>query len=68
MELERLWLLAVIVVTTLSAWITAFRMRRRVRRTLGIQVTETELTLISTWMKVDQAEQRHAESRPINPN
>ena len=61
-------LLAIIVITTLSAWITAFRMRRRVRKALGVQATETELTSTGTWMRVNQEEQRIESSKPIIPS
>ncbi len=52
------WILIVIIVTTLSAWITAVRMRRRMRRALGRNVTGAELTSLNTWMAVDEAEHR----------
>jgi hypothetical protein len=60
-------LLAIIVITTLSAWITAFRMRRRIRKALGVQATETELTSIGTWIRVNREEQRVETSTPIIP-
>jgi hypothetical protein len=57
---SRVIVLAVfLVVTTVSAWITAIRMRRRIRRALGKDVTEAELTSLSTWMNVDEAEERN---------
>ncbi len=55
----RLLWMVVIVVTTVTAWIAAFRMRRRIKRALGSRATEVELTSISTWMKVEQAEERN---------
>ena len=45
-------------VTTISAWITAFRMRRRMKRALGREVSDQQLTSIATWMKVDEAEEQ----------
>jgi hypothetical protein len=68
MQPERLVLALIFVtVTTVSAWITAFRMRRRLRKALGIQASETELTSISTWMRANEEEERLAERTPIVP-
>lgn len=47
-----------IIVTTISAWIMGVRMRRRARRALGRNLSDGELTSISTWMEVEDAEQR----------
>ncbi len=55
---EKLFLIALIVVTTVIAWVTALRMRRRIKRAIGSRPTEAELTSIATWMKVEQAEER----------
>jgi hypothetical protein len=52
------YIVVIIVVTTVSAWITAFRMRRRMGRALGRKVSDSELTSIKTWMQVDEAERR----------
>ncbi len=49
-------LVAIMAVTTVSAWITAFFLRRRIRRALGKQVSDAELTSINLWMKVHDAE------------
>jgi hypothetical protein len=55
----RLFILAVMLIaSTVSAWIAALRMRRRIKRALGREVQGAELTSLSTWMKVDEAEQR----------
>jgi hypothetical protein len=56
------------IVTTVSAWITALRMRRRIRRSLGRKASDAELISINTWMKVNEAEQRNEETKPINPS
>jgi ribose/xylose/arabinose/galactoside ABC-type transport system permease subunit len=55
---EKLFLITLIVVSTVAASISAIRMRRRIRRALGSNATEVELTSISAWMKVDQAEEQ----------
>ena len=56
---ERILILAaVIVVTTVSAWITTIRMRRRMKRALGKTAKGAELTSIRTWIEVEEAEKR----------
>jgi hypothetical protein len=49
---------AIILMTTVSAWVTAYRMRRRMKKALGRKPVGAELTSISTWMQVGEAEQR----------
>ena len=44
--------------STISAWITAFRMKRRIKRALGENTSDSQLTSIATWMKVDESEER----------
>lgn len=53
-----LTLIFILTVTTVSAWITAYRMRRRIRRALGREVTGGELTSLNTWIQVEEAERR----------
>jgi len=63
-ELHVLALVIIIVATTVSAWIVAFRMRRRMRRALkGRWITDVELTSIATWMDVDHAEKQEGRYR-----
>ena len=63
-ELHVLALVIIIVATTVSAWIVAFRMRRRMRRALkGRWITDVELTSIATWMDVDHAEKQKGRCR-----
>ena len=52
--------LVVIAVTTITSWILGVRMRRRIKRTLGITPTnEMELTSLKTWMNVENVEERN---------
>jgi len=52
--------LVVIAVTTITSWILGVRMRRRIKRTLGITPTnEMELTSLKTWMKVENVEEKN---------
>jgi hypothetical protein len=52
--------LVVIVVTTITSWILGVRMRRRIKRTLGIMPTnEMELTSLKTWMNVENVEEKN---------
>lgn len=55
---EKLFLIALIVVTSIMAWITAIRIRRRIKRAIGIKATEVELTSISTWIRVRETEEQ----------
>jgi hypothetical protein len=52
--------LVVIAVTTITSWILGVRMRRRIKRTLGITPTnEMELTSLKTWMNVENVEEKN---------
>ena len=53
-----LYLLVILTVSTVSAWIMAFRMRRRIKRALGMQAGGAQLTSLNTWMRVEEAERR----------
>ena len=45
---------------TVTSWILGMRMRRRIKRSLGIEVSnETELTSLKTWMDVENTEERN---------
>ena len=50
--------IAAVVVATISDWITAARMRRRIRLVFRGDVTELELTSLNLWMKVDEEEKK----------
>lgn len=53
-------LLAVILFTAISSWILGRRMRRRIKRTLGSKIdNELELTSLSTWMKIEDLEEKN---------
>ena len=54
----------VIIGTTISAWITALQMRRKIRRDLGRKAGDADLTSIDTWMKVDEVEQEKGRVKP----
>jgi hypothetical protein len=52
--------LVVIVVSTITSWILGVRMRRRIKKTLGITPTnEMELTSLKTWMTVENVEEKN---------
>jgi hypothetical protein len=52
--------LVMIMVTAITSWILGVRMRRRIKRNLGIDVTnEMELTSLKTWMDVENAEEKN---------
>ena len=52
--------LTTIAVITVTSWILGMRMRRRIRRSLGIGVNnEMELTSLKTWMDVENVEEKN---------
>ncbi len=53
------------IVNTVWAWIEGLRMRLKIKKDLGRKATEADLTSIETWMKVDEAEQRNREKKPL---
>jgi len=56
--------LAIAIVLAISSWILGVRMRRRIKRTLGVNVeSECELTSLNTWMEVEDAEERNKGGR-----
>jgi hypothetical protein len=59
-SIKTLIALIVITVTTITSWILGVRMRRRIKRTLGIEAkNEMELTSLKTWMDVENAEEKN---------
>jgi len=54
-----------IILNTVWAWIAGLRMRLKIKRDLGRKATQADLTSIETWMKVDEAEQRNREKKPL---
>ena len=53
-------LLVTMVVAAITTWIMGVRMRRRIRKALGIQVTnEMELTSLKTWLSVENIEAKN---------
>jgi hypothetical protein len=46
------------IILTVSGWIYAARLRRRIKNDLGETAGAVELTSLETWMKVDEAEQK----------
>lgn len=58
-DFEGITLIATMIVTTISDWITAARLRRRIRQVFVRDVTELELTSLNLWMKVDEEEEKN---------
>jgi hypothetical protein len=64
----RLIVLGVFMVgTTVSGWIVAVRMRRRMKKSLGRKASDLDLVSLNTWMRVDETEQKNRQSQPIHP-
>jgi hypothetical protein len=53
---------------TVSGWIVSLRARRTRKKSLGRSATDLELASLTTWMKVEETEQREQESGPIHPH
>jgi hypothetical protein len=53
---------------TVSDWIVSLRARRTMKKSLGRSATDLELASLTTWMKVEETEQREQESGPIHPH
>ena len=59
-SIKTLIALIVIAVTMITSWRLGVRMRDRIKKTLGIQVTnEMELTSLKTWIDVENAEEKN---------
>jgi len=58
-----LYLTGVAIATAISAWIVGVKMRRRMKRSLGRDVSDGELTSISSWMRVEDEEERNRGGR-----
>jgi len=61
--LEYLYLTGVAIATAISSWIVGVKMRRRMKRSLGRDVSDGELTSISSWMRVEDEEERNRGGR-----
>jgi hypothetical protein len=62
--LSNLATLVAAIVTGVAGWILAVRMRRRIKRTLGINPeSEAELTSLNTWINVEDTEERNRGSQ-----
>jgi len=58
---------AAIVIISISGWVVAVRMRRRIKNDLGKTADEGDLTSIETWMKVDEVEEEKHPDRAWVP-
>lgn len=64
-DFEGITLIATMIVTTISDWITAARLRRRIRQVFLRDVTELELTSLNLWMKVDEEEEKRRRGKMV---
>ena len=63
-SIKTLATLILIAVTTIASWILGVRMRWRIKKTLGIEVTnEMQLTSLKTWMDVENVEEKNQGGR-----
>jgi len=54
-----------ILYASVSAWIIGIRMRRKIKRDLGREATDADLTSIDTWIKVEEVEERNQKNKPL---
>ena len=60
--MKELVVIGIVVVSTVAGWIATAAVRRRMRRALGREVKDAELTSITTWMNVHETERKQTES------
>jgi membrane protease YdiL (CAAX protease family) len=53
-----------IIYLAVSTWIISIRMRRKIKRDLGREATDADLTSIDTWIKVEEVEERNRKNKP----
>jgi hypothetical protein len=59
-SVKNLGVLLVIAATAIASWILGVRMRRRIKKALGVEVkNEMELTSLKTWMEVENVEEKN---------
>lgn len=51
-------MIIVVIISSISGWVTAIKMRRRAKKALGKEILNSELTSLNTWMEVEEAEKR----------
>jgi hypothetical protein len=59
--------LAVAIINTVWASVEGIRMRLKIKRDLGRKATDTDLTSIDTWMKVEESERQGERNGPVKP-
>jgi hypothetical protein len=62
-DLKILFYAGFIIITTIAAWVTAYRMRKKMKKALGRNLSEVELTSINAWMRVAESEKNAKEER-----
>jgi hypothetical protein len=63
-----LHILGIVIGAAVSGWTVTSQVQRRMKKSLGRNATDLELASLKTWMRVEEAEQREEESRPIHPH
>jgi hypothetical protein len=63
-----LHILGIVIGAAVSGWIVTMQVQRRMKKSLGRNATDLELASLKAWMRVEEAEQREEESRPIHPH
>ena len=54
-----------ILFSSVSSWIAGVEMRRKIKKDLGRDATDADLTSIDTWMKVEDIERTNNDKNPL---
>jgi hypothetical protein len=54
-----------LLVAAVSSWIVGAQMRRKIKKDLGRNATDADLTSIDTWMKVTKVEDETGGNKPL---
>jgi len=61
-------LIIVVAFSVISTWVVGIQMRRKIKKDLGRKATDSDLTSIDTWMKVEEVEEKNAKDKPLDPS
>ena len=67
MTLRLIIAIVIMIVSGVSTWMVTRRAQGRMKNSLGRKATDLELASLSTWMRVDELEQRAREREPNHP-
>ena len=51
--------LAILAIVIVTSWIGTIRLKRRMKKSLGREVSETELTSLNAWIEIAEKEEKN---------